>query len=135
MATSRFSLKTMKQIKPLSFFIIILNWHSNACYIYWQVVLLGWFLNTFEIVFTQKIQRVDSFICFNFVLTSHMVTFSPWIARVFKVAHLLALTKPLDGICLIRMGETLCELTSCVLWLQLCVTFSWHISICTNSKL
>jgi hypothetical protein len=30
------------------------------------MVFLEWFFNTFKIVFTQKIQRMDSFIYFNF---------------------------------------------------------------------
>jgi hypothetical protein len=37
--------------------------------------LLGWFLNIFKIIFTQKIQRMDFFNYFNFALISHRVTF------------------------------------------------------------
>jgi hypothetical protein len=39
------------------------------------MVLLGWFLNTFEIVFTQNIQQMDSHNYFNFVIILHKVRF------------------------------------------------------------
>jgi len=39
------------------------------------VVILGWFLNTFEIVFTQKIQQMDSLSYFSFVIILLKVTF------------------------------------------------------------
>ncbi len=53
------------------------NWCSNACHIYQQVVLLGWFLNTFRIVFIVKIQLMDSFNCSNFVFILHRATIHP----------------------------------------------------------
>jgi hypothetical protein len=37
------------------FFLIPSNWRSNACHICCQLVILGWFLNTFGIIFTLKI--------------------------------------------------------------------------------
>jgi hypothetical protein len=43
MATSHFSSKTKSQTKTSSFFFILSSWHSNACCIYQQVVLLRWF--------------------------------------------------------------------------------------------
>jgi hypothetical protein len=48
-------LKNYELGQDLELFFIRSNWHSNACPINRQVVLWGWFLNTFEIVFTQKI--------------------------------------------------------------------------------
>jgi len=60
---------------------------------------------------------------------------SPWITHVFRMAHLLALTKPLDGIRPTTVREALCQFTSHALWLQFCVIFAWHISPCTNLEL
>jgi hypothetical protein len=62
--------------KPQVFFIPS-SWHSNASYIYQQVVLLRWFLNTFGTIFTLKILRVDSLSCSNFVFILHRVMFHP----------------------------------------------------------
>jgi hypothetical protein len=56
MVISYFSSKTMSQNKTLRFFLILSSWHSNACCVYRQVVFLGWFVNTFGIFFTLKIQ-------------------------------------------------------------------------------
>jgi hypothetical protein len=41
------------------------------------MIILGWFLNILKIIFTQKIQQMDSFNCFNFVFKSQKVTFHP----------------------------------------------------------
>jgi hypothetical protein len=57
----------MNQTRTLIFCLIFSNKQSKTCCIYLLVVLLGWFLNTFKVIFTQKILRVDSHNCFNFV--------------------------------------------------------------------
>jgi hypothetical protein len=69
------------------------------------VILLGWFLNTFEIVFTQMIQRMDSLSYFNFV--SHIAKghIPPQFAHVLGAAHFLAMTKPSGIIHPIVVGE------------------------------
>jgi len=47
-----FFLKDYELDQDFEFFFIPSSWHSNACRIYWQVVLLGCFFNTFKIIFT-----------------------------------------------------------------------------------
>ncbi len=64
--------KITSQTRTLSFLLFFSNWHFNACHIY-----LRWFLNTFETIFTLKIQRMDSFNYSNFSFISHRVTFHP----------------------------------------------------------
>jgi hypothetical protein len=41
MATSHFSSKITNRTKISNFLLIPLNWRSNACYIYWKMVLFG----------------------------------------------------------------------------------------------
>jgi hypothetical protein len=50
----------------------------------------------------------------------------PQIAHVLKVAHLLAMTKPLSGVCPIAMGEALYRLTSRTLCFQFREAFVTH---------
>ncbi len=121
MAISCFSSKTMSQTRASSFFPILSSWRSNTCCIYLQVIFLGWFLNTFGIVFTLKIQRVDSLTCSNFVFILHRAKFL-WLAR------LLAMTKPSGGVRPIAVEETLYWLTSYVLCFQFHETFVTHFS-------
>jgi len=118
MATFRFSSKTSNLTKSSNFLLIPLSWHSNACHIYQQVVLLGWFLNTFGIIFTLKIQWVDSFNYSNFFFILHR-PHPPQIAHVLGVASLLTMTKPSGGIHPIVVGE---------ICLQFCEVFATHFS-------
>jgi hypothetical protein len=60
-----------------SFFLVPSSWRSNACHIYKQVVLLGWFLNTFGIVFTLNILQNNSLNYSNFVFILRLATFHP----------------------------------------------------------
>jgi hypothetical protein len=55
------------------FFQISVLMHSVLTKGKWS--FLGWFLNTLEIVFTLKIQWVDSFSCSNFLFILHKVRF------------------------------------------------------------
>jgi hypothetical protein len=75
--------KITSQTKTSNFLLIPLNWCSNTCCIYQQVVFLGWFLNIFETIFILKIQQMNSFNCSNFVsycTRSHSTTnyTCPW---------------------------------------------------------
>ncbi len=128
MGVSCFSLKNTSQTKTSSFLLIPTSLHSNACHIYWQEFLLGWFLNTFEIVFTEKIQWMNSLNCFNFVLISQKVTFHLEL-HVLGMAHLLAMTWASSGVCPIIMGETLYHLTSYILCFHIRDTFATHFSL------
>jgi hypothetical protein len=66
--------------------------------------------------------------CFNFILISHRVTFH-FELHVFRVAHLLAMTKPLNRVCPIIVGETLYQFRSCSLSLQIHNAFVTHLSL------
>ncbi len=107
-------LKDYKPDQDLKLLLIPSNWHPNTCRIYRQVVFLGWFLNTFEIVFILKIQWVDSFNCSNFVFILHKVTFHLKL-HIFEATHHLAMTKPSSEVCYIIMGEVLYQHTNCTL--------------------
>jgi hypothetical protein len=79
---------------------------------------LGWFLNTFKIVFTQKIQRMDSLNFFSFFFHIVKVHIPPSIACVLGATHLLAMTKHLGGVRPIVVGIALHLLTSHALCLN-----------------
>jgi hypothetical protein len=49
MVTSHFSLKITNHTKILKFLLILSNWRSNACHIYLQVVLLGFFWTSLKL--------------------------------------------------------------------------------------
>ncbi len=90
--------------KTSNFLLIPSSWHSNACHIYQQVVLLKWFLNTFGTIFTLKIQWVDSFNYFNFFFILHR-PHPPQITHILGVPSLLAMTKPSGGVRPIIVGK------------------------------
>jgi hypothetical protein len=50
------------------------------------------------------------------------------IACVLRATHLLTMTKPLNGVHPIAIGETLYQLTSRILYFQLCKTIATHFS-------
>ncbi len=91
-----------------------------------QMVILGWFLNTFKIFFHPEdsaIRFLQSFqLCFD-IAQGHI---PPQIAFVLGTTRLLTMTKPSGEVCPIVVGETLYRLTSYVLCFQFCEAFATH---------
>jgi hypothetical protein len=124
MATSHFSLKTTNYIRISNSLLIPSSWHSNTCHIYWQVVFLGWFLNTFEIFSPKRFNKWIPLIVstlFSYYTGSHSTSNCtyPWSNLPF----------PSGGVCPIIMRETLYWLINHILCFQFHDTFATHFSL------
>lgn len=126
-ASSHFSYKVMNHARILNFCLIPSWWNFNACCIYLQIIILGWFLNFFEIILSQKIMWVDFSNCFNFLFILHKVKFHiectcPWSNPLFS--HDQTLRSNLSH-CL---GGNVVSIHKLGLCFQFCDDFATHFS-------
>jgi hypothetical protein len=90
----------------------------NTRYIYLQMILLGWFLNTCLEDYMNGFPHLFQF-C-SHIAQGHI---PHHITHVLRAAHLLTMTKPLGGVHPIIVVEMLYQLTNHILCLQFCDAF------------